>query len=153
MATPKLFESMTGWWEGTSSLSLPWERKEPYDSPSSLHVEQGPKGAYAHVEYRWSHEGVQHHGVLIIAGDRKAGTISAGWVDSWHQSPSVLNLTGKWTGEDSFSALGHYSAGEGPDWGWRIDLKMNGDKLHLEMTNIHPDGKEEWAVRCDYART
>lgn len=153
MPVPKFFEDATGWWEGTSSLSLPWERKEPYNSNSSLHIERGLHGGYAHVEYRWSHNDKPHQGVLIIAGNKKGGEITGGWVDSWHQNPSVLHLKGTWDSDDKLSFLGHYSAGSGPDWGWRIELRLVGDVLHLEMTNIHPDGKEDWAVRCDYKRT
>lgn len=153
MPTPKFLKEATGWWEGTSSLSLPWQRKEPYDSNSSLHVDLGPKGTFAQIEYRWSHEDVVHHGVLLVAGNKKGGTVQVGWVDSWHQNPNVMTMTGKWDSDDKFSVTGKYSAGEGPDWGWRFELALKGDTLHYEMTNIHPDGKEDWAVRCDYKRT
>lgn len=153
MPTPKFLSEATGWWEGTSLLSLPWERKEPYESNSSLHVDLGPKGSFSQIEYRWSFKDTVQHGVLLIAGSKKAGDVSVGWVDSWHQSPSVMSMKGKWESEDSVKVLGSYSAGTGPDWGWRFELKLAGDTLHFEMTNIHPDGKEDWAVRCDYNRT
>lgn len=143
----------TGWWEGTSSLSLPWQRKEPYDSNSALHVEVGPNASFAQIEYRWSYEGTVQHGVLIVAGNKLGGELSVGWVDSWHQNPNVMNMKGKWEKDNALSVRGSYSAGSGPDWGWKFDLEMIGETLQFEMTNIHPDGKEEWAVRCHYKRS
>ena len=153
MSVPKFCGEATGRWEGTSSLSLPWQRKEPYDSNSSLHIEVGPNGSFAQIEYRWSYEGAVQHGVLLIAGNKKGGAVTVGWVDSWHQSPNVMNMTGMWDKDDAFSVLGHYSGGSGPEWGWRFELSLVGDILEFEMTNIHPDGKEDWAVRCHYKRS
>lgn len=152
MPTPKFLGEATGWWEGTSSLSLPWQRKEPYDSNSALHIDLGARGTFAQIEYRWSYEDTVQHGVLLIAGSKKAGEVTVGWVDSWHQSPNVMTMTGKWEKDDSLSVLGHYSDGSGPQWGWRFELALIGETLQFEMTNIHPDGKEEWAVRCHYKR-
>ena len=41
-----------------------------------------------------------------------------------------------------------YSAGEGPDWGWRIEVRVPGpDAFLIEMFNIEPGGKESIAVR------
>jgi hypothetical protein len=53
------------------------------------------------------------------------------------------------------SVRGTYAAPPGPDWGWRIDVTPDGDKLRIEMHNVWPEeqgGKEELAVEAVYGR-
>jgi hypothetical protein len=53
---------------------------------------------------------------------------------------------------DRVKLTGSYSAGSGPDWGWRIEIGLVDGRLSLTMINIEPEGEETWAVQADYSR-
>ncbi|MDX2153112.1 MAG: DUF1579 family protein [Bryobacteraceae bacterium] len=143
------FEQMAGEWRGTNRLFLVWLENPEFVSDSTLRAEVTGGGKFLEVHYTWSHEGKAHEGTLLCAGDAKTGEGTAGWVDSWHSSASVMSFKGTVT---PFSVKGSYSAGEGPDWYWRISLGLDGGKLRMTMENIMPDGQEMPAVVAEYER-
>lgn len=143
----------TGNWTGTSKLFLPWLPAEEQikSSPSLLSIKIDPAQAYAELAYTWTYEGQPKTGTMLVATDPDSEAASIGWVDSWHQSPFVMKLSGT-RKADGVSCAGTYSAGEGPDWGWRIELIASGDQFQIKMTNIMPEGEECWAVDGVYTR-
>jgi hypothetical protein len=152
MATLKFLAEMTGDWSGSSELHMSWLEEEEQrikKGPASVEVELDPSATYAKVNYIWTLEGELQHGSMIVASD-ESGSASAGWVDSWHMSAEVMAMKG--TVDGSVNLLGSYKVEGHPDWGWRIELRREGEELLLLMFNIGPDGTEEWAVRGTYRR-
>lgn len=82
----------------------------------------------------------------------QGGEVSFGWSDSWHQSGEVMLLRGTPKAEGVLSAQGSYRVEGHPEWHWRIELERGTDQLILRMTNISPEGEEEWAVEAIYSR-
>lgn len=152
MATPKLLIDAIGSWTGESELHLSWlpEGERVLKSASTLQVASDPNHAYAEVRYDWSHDGEMQYGRMLVAAD-EAGVATCGWSDSWHQSSAVMSLKGE--AKATVNLSGHYSVEGHPDWGWRIQFRMEGSALLFEMFNVSPEGEEEWAVRGRYQRT
>lgn len=130
-----------GAWKGTMHLNLGGEGENLFQSESTLHLDRAALDQYLLAQYTWSHDGEPHQGTMIF------GENECAWVDSFHTGGAIMRFSA--TGP--FVYLGSYGAGDGsPDWGWRIAWKSESDAVHLEMTNITPDGQEEWAVRVHY---
>jgi hypothetical protein len=95
------------------------------------------------VAYRWSFRGKPQQGKIELSGP--PGSLRADWTDSWH-APDAMVLHGRM--DDGLLLLyGTYPAGEGPAWGWKIELDMR-DPEHfvLRMFNLDPDGSIAPAV-------
>jgi hypothetical protein len=55
----------------------------------------------------------------------------------------------------TLSVRGPYAAPAGPDWGWRIDVTPDGDRLRIVMHNVwrqEQGGKEELAFEAVYEK-
>lgn len=148
MPVPSWISDAAGNWAGESRLHLSYledESKRIQASPSVLELAHDPALTYAIVSYAWQYEGEPQSGVMVLCVD------TASWTDSFHQSACLMSLKSD-AGDDRVSFLGSYPAGEGPDWGWRIELLMEGQELVFKMTNIEPDQEGEWAVEGRYSR-
>lgn len=140
-----------GTWSGKKQLYL--GGPEPVVSDVSLWAESGAGGAALLIEYDWSYEGNPVGGtMLLIANEENEAT--AGWADSFHMSGSVMQLKGQSKDDGRIQVTGSYAAGDGPDWGWRIELQPpEGDSMVLQMFNLMPEGGgEDLAVRMELTR-
>jgi hypothetical protein len=54
--------------------------------------------------------------------------------------------------EGTISVSGTYPAPPGPDWGWRVAVRLEPAGLVLRMFNIPPGDAEQLAVEAVYAR-
>ena len=80
-------------------------------------------------------------------------TVEVAWCDSWHTDTRIMSLTGEFTSDGGFSALGEYVLPDGIAWGWHIELIVGGpDSFTIEMYNVTPGGSEYLAVRTVYER-
>lgn len=142
-----------GTWSGQKQVFF-GEGAEPVASEVSLWAESGAGGAALLVEYDWTYDGNPVGGTLLaIVNEDLVAT--GGWADGFHMSASVMNLTGKGEKDGKIRLSGSYSVGEGPDWGWRIELNPPvKDKMILEMYNIVPGENPEGdvAVRMELTR-
>lgn len=133
-------------------MHLPWledESKRVQTGPSGMHIEVDAHQAFATISYWWTYEGKRQEGLMVIAGGVKSKKVSIGWADSWHSNTDVMHFTG--TYEDGrVEALGQYSDGDGPPWGWRIVLEGKDGNLTLAMDNIPPGEQGIWAVKATY---
>tara|TARA_R110002126_G_scaffold12416_8_gene54004 strand:+ start:19580 stop:20035 length:456 start_codon:yes stop_codon:yes gene_type:complete len=112
---------------------------KPLESEGTAQVEGNE------VRYTWSYEGKPQTGVMTCSFSDEG--VSATLTDSWHTGGKPMQFTGDHLA-DAIVVNGTYAAGEGPDWGWRIELRVPGpSKLLIEMYNIQPDGVEQIAVR------
>ena len=153
MAVPKLTVEARGLWKGESLLNLAYlpEDERVTASASELLVETDNQETFATLSYTWSHEGNPHQGKILISQSDKANTVELAWVDSWHQSASIMNLAGEVSDPGDFKAKGSFPAGD-ETWYWTIALTFQGAKLFLEMECISAAGEVDWAVRGTYER-
>jgi hypothetical protein len=138
-----------GHWAGPNRLWL--------DHLAPPRVSEGTLEVTANrVAYTWVFEGAPHRGVLELSGP--SGSFAASWNDSWHAAKGQ-QLHGCFSG-GVVRLWGSYGAGEGPDWGWRIELDTRDpESVELWMFNVPPDpgtspyaGPETIAVHLQGAR-
>lgn len=127
---------MTGEWSGTCGFRLmPTDDLAPGAATAVTASEADGHGWS--LRYTWTHpdDGVQA-GTLLLGSPDDAGSVSGGWVDSWHQKPEMRLLTGTWDGSTVQLEM-EYSG-----WGWTIEVTPQDDALVLQMHNVIPDGVE-----------
>jgi len=101
--------------------------------------------------YGWAEGRVSHAGVLEFALD-EAGVLRTHWRDSWHTGEEGMMLEGSLGVDGAVDVLGHYPAPPGADWGWRITVGAEGERMVVRMYNISPAGDEAMAVEAVCAR-
>lgn len=96
-----------------------------------------PAGGYALLlTYTWTHpEDGPQNGVLLAGSPEQGGdAVEASWIDSWHQKPAPLHLTG--TLEGSALELSAFYSGA---WGWQIRLDLGSpQETAVVMRNVIP---------------
>ena len=139
-----------GIWEGTNTL---WMKYPENPQESAAKVVVSPD----RIEYSWAYQDKPQTGTFTFSGS--AGQLSAQWTDTWHAKDSMA-CSG--TEQDGVvKVTGTYSAGDGPDWSWRTEFRMDArDKFNIKMYNILPDSlfpdqaeRELLAVNMDLTRT
>ncbi|MEZ5399768.1 MAG: DUF1579 family protein [Bryobacteraceae bacterium] len=145
-----MFAIEPGRWAGKSRLYLEGAAGPHSESDSTLEVAAGVNPTAREIRYGWSHEGQPQRGVLLIAAHPKDHSVTAAWLDSWHQGVSVMFSSGE-AAAHGFSVRGSYAVPGHPDWFWRIAIEAAPDRLRLTMYNISPDGEEHLAVSADYS--
>jgi hypothetical protein len=92
-------------------------------------------------------------GVALFGYHLDAGDYTCAWVDSFHTGTDQMILTGAAI-DGGFQVTGSYPAGDGPPWGWRIEVtRPANDRLLIAMFNITPERQEARAVEMDLTRT
>lgn len=142
-------KTCAGRWQGTNVLQDP-HTNAPEESRGEAVVSSIVGGKFIRLDYTWAYQGKAQEGSMLLGYQAKANLVTAHWIDSWHMGDAVLTCQGK--AEDTLSVLGSWSAGSGPDWGWRITLFPSQDELRMMMWNITPEGEETLAVEAHYAR-
>jgi hypothetical protein len=144
-----LVKNAEGIWEGTNTLWLKYP-ENPQESPAKVVVSPG------RIEYSWAYQDKPQTGTFAFSGS--GGQLSAQWTDTWHSKDSMA-CSG--TEQDGVvKVTGTYPAGDGPDWSWRTEFRMDApDKLNIKMYNILPDSlfpdqaeRELLAVNMDVTR-
>jgi hypothetical protein len=139
-----------GNWRGTSTLQDP-HAGVAEESPSTATVIPTPDGAQ--LGYTWSYRGKPQEGSILLGSEGAA--VTARWTDTWHTGGQPMACSGPTPGGTTLSVRGSYAAPPGPDWGWRIDVILHGERLQIVMHNVWPEEqgtKEELAVEAVYAR-
>lgn len=153
MSLPPRFASLSGEWKGTKRLYLNGEAGPEKSSVSRLTIARAARESFLLLAYSWKFDGEPHEGLLLLACDEKQNAATAAWGDSWHMSKKIMHCTGAIEPGDVFTVRGGYDAPPGPDWGWRIAVRIESvNEISLVMHNIAPDGKEDLAVRAEYKR-
>jgi hypothetical protein len=130
-------------WVGKGELWLDKLGNEAHESGCTLTMDAAVVGSFS---YTWSYEGKPQLGSVVLSD---GGVV---WTDTWHQpTPKKCSVLA-----DSWALLAAYytfSAGSGPDWGWRLALAQRpSGELVLQMTVIKPWGEENRAVRMVFTR-
>jgi hypothetical protein len=129
-------ETHHGYWHGPNRLWM--------EDPSAPKRSDGSIDAAATtLRYRWSLEDKPHEGLIELSGP--PGAVAAQWKDSFHASDG-MQLHGL-LHDGQLALYGTYPAGDGPDWGWRIELDTRDpEHLTLRMFNLFPSGEVYPAV-------
>jgi hypothetical protein len=145
----EVMKNVEGPWEGTNTLWLKYP-EDPQESAARMVVSPG------RVEYSWAYQDEPQTGTFVFSGS--GGQLTAQWTDTWHAKDSMA-CSG--TEQDGVVIVtGTYAAGDGPDWSWRTELRLDApDKLKMKMYNILPDSlladqaeRELLAVHMDLTR-
>jgi len=98
-------------------------------------------GRLLEFSYTSTFKGKPIDGKLTISYDAKFKEYLMTWIDSFHNSNRILQLTsGRGTELDTISASGDYPADETVFWGWRIEVLPQGEKgLVITHFNIPPE--------------
>jgi hypothetical protein len=150
MSVPASLTNLPGKWTGLNSLwLLPGEPARLSDTMATVALIAA--GEFLVFQYTWADEGQPQDGFLLIGQEGTENLIKAVWIDSWHMGDRFMLCQGSLDSQGSLSVQGTYAAPLGPDWGWRITIRLDDSySLHLNMVNIHPDGKEDLAVEASY---
>jgi hypothetical protein len=139
-----------GAWQGPSTLQDPMSNLAD-ESASTATVTPVLGGRFVRIDYTWSYGGNGQEGSLLVGLQKKAGTATAHWIDSFHNGEKVMACTGAASEDGSITVRGSYSVPGHPDWGWRIDITP-GETLRIVHHNVWPEGKEDLAVESTYTR-
>lgn len=145
-----MLTEFTGDWSGTNRLYLEGADGPMLESPSALTAILVIPG-FLQLKYDWSYEGKTKEGVLLVSRDAKQNLATIAWADTFHTSGRVMFYEGL-PREHGVDVKGSYSVGDGPAWGWSIQLELAGTELRLTMYNISPEGVEYLAVVAVYQR-
>lgn len=86
------------------------------------------------VSYDWNHITDGPHSGMLLVTESESGALQATWLDSFHQKPYPMQLTGAFAG-DVIELEGVYAA----TWGWQISLTIAEDgPIRLVMRNLVP---------------
>lgn len=152
MADSITLTDMVGDWTGENKLWF-MPNTPVHESPTTASIRTVAGGRYLVVDYTWSHEGKPHDGHMLVRLTGEPDATDIAWVDSFHQSASILRLAGLEKSPTVVSARGSYPAPTGPDWGWKIAISAEAkDRFAFRMWNIMPDGPEMLAVEAVYRR-
>lgn len=155
------FAELAGDWIGTKQVWLaPGQPVRESETAASVALPAG--GQFATVRYTWADEGKPQDGLLVVRRPAEADSANAPrggsavemvWIDSWHMRDAFMVCDAEPAGDGELAARGSYAAPPGPDWGWRITLRMEtADSFVIVMDNILPDGREARAVEMKYRR-
>lgn len=144
---PAPYDVVTGPRSGTASFRL-MSSDDPAHGPSAGSVELAAGGRAVTVAYTWTHpEDGEQGGTLLLGVPGEDGTLTAGWVDSWHQ-PDVVALSGRAT--DTGAVAGYEYA---PGWRWEVVLEVVDGTPQLVMRNLVPDGEDGPGASYEVTRT
>jgi hypothetical protein len=117
----------------------PWRSR-----PAKGRLESAAGGSALLLRYDWEHpdDGPQD-GILLIGSPEEQRGVEAMWLDSWHQKPGPLLLTGTAADGATCVLAGTYLQ----EWGWEIHLDLDAG-LRMTMRNVIPAS----AVKAEQAQ-
>jgi hypothetical protein len=142
-----------GTWEGYNRLQ-PMPTDPINESASRLIVTPVLRDTFIRFDQSWSWNGEPQSGSSLIGYSRRSSAASVHWIDTWHNGTRVMPLVGEFDANGVLVARGGFPVRDSPDWGWRIEVSVNEERLKIDMFCIEPkDGKAEGWVWSEYRRT
>jgi hypothetical protein len=149
MNTIEKLLDFSGSWHGVNRLNDP-NTNQWVESESTAVVTPVLSGRFIRIDYTWFYGGKPQEGSLLLGYDSNSHQNTAHWIDSWHMGELMMALQGSKESTGDINVRGAYSAPPNPDWGWRINIKIdNNAHLGILMFNISPDGQEYPAVETN----
>lgn len=152
-AAPRdIFQRMVGQWSGVTTVWF--EPEKPVDeSPCENSFKMVLNGKSLQWDYTGAMQGKPLAGSAFFAYNKQKQQYEMSWMDTFHTGSAIMFFTGKAI-DSGLSVLGSYEdPSGGPDWGWRIDIRVSGnDNLVITMFNIFPDGNEQKGVETVLTR-
>jgi hypothetical protein len=91
----------------------------------------------------WAEEGKPQDGVLLITNGDSPGSVRAVWVDSWHQSPQWMELSGSIDDGGVIRLEGTYPE----DNRWRVIIDpTDAEQVRMAMDNVMPSYDVDYQV-------
>ncbi|MDR7254450.1 hypothetical protein J2X46_003443 [Nocardioides sp. BE266] len=145
--TPSLpYDAPAGRQSGTADFRL-MPTDDFAGGPSMLDVADAALGRALRLDYTWLHpDDGEQAGTLLLGLAAEDGSVSAAWVDSWHQKDLTL-LSGR--GDASSATVGYDYA---PGWSWEIEVRVAGASVELLMRNVVPERDDTPAVTYEVMR-
>lgn len=140
------YDAPAGRWSGTADFRL-MPTDEPSAGGSTLDVAAAARDRALRLDYTWQHpaDGEQA-GTLLLGLPSDDATVTAAWVDSWHQ-PDVALLAG--SGDATSATVGYEYA---PGWRWEIEVRLVGAEVGMVMRNVVPEHDDGPATTYDVMR-
>jgi hypothetical protein len=143
-----LFAKLPGRWRGIARVWFePGVLADESPVEGEMRLRQG--GTFLEWAYRGALQGKPIEGAALVGHFGTRRRFEVAWTDSFHMGQGILFSTGSATAK-GFSVLGHYPDGQdGPDWGWRTELAIEGpDHVVWRAWNVTPDGDEALATEA-----
>ncbi|WP_374455099.1 hypothetical protein [Nocardioides sp.] len=146
MTTALPYDAPAGRWPGTADFRL-MPTDDFSGGDSILEVADAARGRALRLDYTWPHpaDGEQA-GSLLLGVPTADGTVTAAWVDSWHQQ-DLATLVG--TGDDSSATVGYEYA---PGRRWEIEVRVGDSGVGVVMRSVVPGDDDSPAVTYDVMR-
>lgn len=146
------FSNWTGIWSGKNCVQV--TAADPVvESPTQLIVSPLLRNTFVRLDQTWSWHDEPQEGSFLVGFDRRTGTTSVHWIDSWHNGTRVMPLVGGFDARGALVAHGHFPVEASPDWGWRIEMFEEADRLRIDMFCVNPaNGGDEGWVWSEYDR-
>ena len=139
----------SGTWDGTCRVQAFGPADE---SASRLTVTPAVRDTFVRLDQTWASKGKPQAGTMLVGHDPATGVATAHWADSFHTGRTAMTFTGRFEPAAGLVVHGHFAVGDGPDWGWRIQLQLRDGRLAMDMVCIDPTGKEEGGVQASFDR-
>lgn len=145
-----IIAKMGGEWSGTAKL---WFERDKLVEENRIRctTQLVLGGRFLHCEYHTRTQEFDSSGVGLYGYDLGRGLWVGSWSDSYHNGSGIMVSEGD--GREvagGFSVLGRYPDGEGGYWGWRSELRLEGEEqLVIAHFNI-PPGEPEY-IAVEYA--
>ena len=134
-----------GDWTGTNDLQDP-EYDSASTSASRATVTSLMEGLFVRIDYTWTYREKPQWGSLLVGFHPEPAEATVVGIDSWHNGRSSMMCRGSRRDDGVLDVRGSYGAGDGPDWGWRTEIRPDADALRWVMYNVTPAGEEVLAV-------
>lgn len=151
MDVKKSLGDLTGNWIGTNKLRV--MPTDPYgESAATATITTAANGCLTTIVYTWADGDTPQDGFLAITSGQDPHEAVAVWVDTWHQSPQWMNLSGTISDTGVISLRGTYGA-EDDRGGWRIHIHpIDATTVRITMDNIYTD-LDYQVVEANYSRS
>ncbi len=107
-----------------------------HEAPATATVRSAAAGHALVLAYTWEHadDGPQD-GVLVLSSPDDDGVVHATLLDSWHQKPGPMHLTGRQLPDGLGASV---SATYYEIYGWEVDVRLDGASVAMDMRNVVP---------------
>ena len=107
-----------------------------HEAPATATVRSSAGGHALVLTYTWEHaEDGPQDGVLLVASADDGGVVHATLLDSWHQHPAPMHLTGRMLPGGLGASV---SAVYAEVYGWEVDVRLDAGELAMDMRNVLP---------------